>query len=113
SFAYIFRKKKNATRNTAIFFLRISMVIMVFIGSTFEVTTAWELADVGVGLMAWLNLIAIFILQNKGLLLLKDYDNQVKLGKYPIFNPTDYPKWDNIDIWKTIHAEYSAKLNRA
>jgi AGCS family alanine or glycine:cation symporter len=41
----------------------------------------------GVGLMAWFNIIAI-LLYKKALLVLKDYENNDK-GKDPIFNPED------------------------
>ncbi|MCL1817125.1 MAG: alanine:cation symporter family protein [Clostridiales bacterium] len=111
--AFMLRKSKGDVRSTATFFLRIFAVVVVFLSSTFNATFAWDINDICQGLMAWLNLLAILILQNKGLLLLKDYNKQIKMGKDPIFNPADYPEWDNIDIWKTIHAEYSAKLNRA
>ena len=39
---------------------------------------AWALGDLGVGIMAWLNIIAIIILQKPALLALKDYDVQRK-----------------------------------
>jgi len=36
--------------------------------------------------MAWLNLIAIFLLRKPALIALKDYNEQKKLGKDPKFN---------------------------
>ena len=48
---------------------------------------AWALGDLGVGIMAWLNIIAIIILQKPALLALQDYDAQRRLGKEPQFKP--------------------------
>lgn len=49
--------------------------------------TAWDLGDLGVGLMAWLNLAAILILQKPALLALKDYEAQKRAGVRPTFDP--------------------------
>ena len=112
NFSYIFRERQSTTRKTVTLVLRLCMVIVVFLCTTWEAPTAWDFGDVGVGLMAWLNVIAILLLQNKGLLMLKDYEKQVKEGKEPIFNPADYPEIENIDIWNSIHAEYKVKYNQ-
>ena len=40
----------------------------------------WTMADVGVGTMAWLNLIAILLLQKPAFAALKDYEAQRNLG---------------------------------
>lgn len=50
-------------------------------------TLAWGLGGLGVGLMAWLNLIAIFILQKPALLALRDYEAQRRVGHEPVFDP--------------------------
>ena len=49
--------------------------------------TAWALGDVGVGLMAWLNLVAIIILQKPALACLRDYERQRKAGGKLRFDP--------------------------
>ena len=48
---------------------------------------AWTLGDIGVGLMAWLNIVAILILQKPALLALRDYERQKKEGRDPTFDP--------------------------
>lgn len=50
---------------------------------------AWTLGDIGVGAMAWLNIIAILLLSNTAIKCLKDYEEQKKveyLGKRLILN---------------------------
>ena len=49
--------------------------------------TAWALGDIGVGIMAWVNIIAILLLQKPALVALKDYEKQKKEGKDPVFDP--------------------------
>ncbi|MCB1898715.1 MAG: alanine:cation symporter family protein, partial [Rhodocyclaceae bacterium] len=69
------------------FVLKIGIMAAVTYGSVKSAGAAWDLGDVGVGLMAWLNIIAILIIQKPALLALKDYEAQKKAGKDPTFNP--------------------------
>ena len=55
--------------------LKLLMMISVGFGAIRSAGTAWDLGDMGVGLMAWLNIIAILILQRPALLALKDYES--------------------------------------
>ena len=48
---------------------------------------AWTLGDIGVGLMAWLNIIGILILQQPAFAALRDYERQKKQGLDPVFDP--------------------------
>jgi len=48
---------------------------------------AWGLGDIGVGLMAWLNIVAIFLLRKDAFKCLRDYEAQKKAGKEPEFDP--------------------------
>jgi alanine or glycine:cation symporter, AGCS family len=69
------------------FLLKIGMLGAVFIGCVRTAQLAWDLGDLGVGLMAWLNIIAILILQKPALLALKDYEKQKKENREPVFDP--------------------------
>ena len=71
-------------------------------------TTAWDLGDVGVGLMAWLNIIAILILQGPALKALTDYEAQKKQGLDPVFDP-DKLNIKNADLWRDMLPERSKK----
>ena len=51
--------------------------------------TAWTLGDIGVGIMAWLNLIAIILLRKPAFLAFTDYKKQKAEGKDPVFNPKE------------------------
>jgi len=75
------------THPLATLLLRLGIIGMVVFGAYHNAATAWALGDIGVGLMAWLNIIAILILQKPALLALRDYERQKKLGLDPVFDP--------------------------
>ena len=63
--------------------LKIVTLVSVFYGTIREATLAWAMGDLGVGIMAWLNIIGILILFFMGrpaLKALKDYEAQRNAG---------------------------------
>ncbi len=54
------------------------MIILfaTFYGAVKTADVAWAFGDLGVGLMAWLNIIAIWILHKPAVNALKDYEIQ-------------------------------------
>lgn len=94
---YIFRKK-----NTKIFIwlLRIGFLTATYFGTVGEAKLAWEIGDIGVGLMAWVNLIAILLLSNVAIKIWKDYEKKRKMGiEDPDFNSQDL-KLKNTKFWE-------------
>ena len=83
--AYYYMAETNVTyinrkvhRPWLVLLLRLTIIGAVFVGVLRTTGGAWALGDIGVGLMAWLNLIAIVILQKPALLALRDYERQRK-----------------------------------
>ena len=73
------------------FILKLVIIASVFYGTVKTANLAWAMGDVGVGLMAWLNIVGIliiFFLSKPALKALKDYEEQQKQGvtEYT-FNP--------------------------
>ncbi|MGJ7919170.1 alanine/glycine:cation symporter family protein [Neobacillus sp. LXY-4] len=66
--------------------LKIVIIAATFYGSVKTADLAWALGDVGLGIMVWLNLVAILILTKPALIALKDYESQKKQGLDPVFN---------------------------
>jgi len=105
--AYYYYAETNLTfivcskyHHLAIFVLRIVFLIGVYMGSVREAKMAWIIADVGSGMMAWVNIIAILLLGNTALKVWKDYKTQKKNG---IQKPTFDAKKLNIknaDFWE-------------
>lgn len=77
---------------------------LAFLASMRDMTTAWAFADVGVGIMCWLNLPVLVLMAPKSFRLLKDYERQKKIGLDPVFEPDDIGI-DNADLWNEIAAE--------
>jgi len=67
--------------------LKVLVLTSVMYGGLKSADLAWALGDVGVGLMAWLNIVAIIILQRPALVALKDYEQQLDGGVDPSFDP--------------------------
>lgn len=82
-----------------VFVLRIAILAAVTFGCMRTAEMAWTLGDIGVGLMAWLNIVAILILQKPALLALRDYEAQQKQGLDPTFDP-DRLGIRNADLWR-------------
>lgn len=78
--------------------LKLLVLTSVMYGGLQSADVAWALGDLGVGIMAWLNIIAIIILQKPALLALQDYDAQRRLGKEPQFKP-DSLGISGADFW--------------
>jgi AGCS family alanine or glycine:cation symporter len=83
---FLFRRKR--TFFYAVNLLRLSMLVITYFTAINEMTLAWNMADTGVGLMAWSNMIAILLLQSAALKTFYDYESQLKAGiRQPVFKP--------------------------
>ena len=97
--SYLTRNLKSPIYNHL---LKVIMMLVIMYGSINQAKLAWDIGDLGVGLMAWFNIIAIILLQKPALAALKDYEKQKKEGKDPVFDPEDIGVY-NAHIWNTIN----------
>ncbi|MGL5328709.1 MAG: alanine/glycine:cation symporter family protein [Peptostreptococcaceae bacterium] len=89
---------KNKTVMTV---FRIAVVGFVLFGSVAQIAIVWNLADVFMGLMAIINLIAIALLGKYAFIALKDYEEQKKAGiQDPVFDASKIKGLENITEWK-------------
>lgn len=79
--------------------LKLVMMGMVIYGSVKSAKLAWTLGDIGVGSMAWLNIIAILLLTKPALRVLKDYERQKSEGLDPVFDPK-VAGVEDADFWE-------------
>jgi len=94
---YLFGKGRK--EHLCIWILRIALIAAVFYGSTNKASVIWSLGDIGVGAMAWINLIAILLLSRIAFKSLRSYEKQKKEGKEPEFDP-DKLNVKNAGFWK-------------
>ena len=82
--------------------LKIMLMASVFYGAVRTANLAWGLGDIGVGLMAWLNIVAILVLFFMGkpaLKALDDYERQKKAGVETYSFDPEALGIKNADFW--------------
>lgn len=67
--------------------LQLLILIAAVVGAVGTSGSAWALGDIGVGLMAWLNIVGILVVQQPAFKTLRDYERQHKEGLDPVFDP--------------------------
>ena len=88
-----------STSKRGLFVFRLLAMLMVFVGAQLSLSLAWDLADVFMGFMASVNIVAILLLSNIAVRVLKDYQKQRKEGKNPVFKAIDVGI-NNAEFWK-------------
>ena len=91
---------KNHWLLTALF--RMLVLGWVYFGAVANVPLVWDMADMAMGTMAWINLVAILLLSPLAFLLLRDYTAKLKMGKDPVFKLSEHPglkRKIKSDIW--------------
>ncbi|ATP42273.1 sodium:alanine symporter family protein [Solibacillus sp. R5-41] len=78
---------------------RIFVVLFVMFGSIAKVQVVWDLADLFMGIMAIINLIAILQLWKVAKPVINDYLIQRKQGKDPVFYKKNVPNIGEVECW--------------
>lgn len=79
---------------------RLGVVAIILFGSVAKVTLVWDLADLFMGFMAFINLISIVLLGKVAFTALRDYMHQRKQGKDPVFYTDAVPGLKYADCWE-------------
>ncbi|EDL53068.1 sodium/alanine symporter [Vibrio mediterranei AK1] len=107
--AYIRRTFKI---NGLMFILKLVLITSVFYGTVKAANLAWAMGDVGVGLMAWLNIVGIliiFFIAKPAVIALKDYEKQQEQGvEEYTFNPVALGI-KGADYWKGRYERKTGK----
>ena len=98
-----------STKKIYLYLYRILVIGMVLFGSVASMQLVWSIADVFMGLMAILNLIAIVLLSKIAIKALQDYIAQRKSGKNPVFSASSIPELgDEVEEWRDDEKEATA-----
>ncbi|UJF24012.1 alanine:cation symporter family protein [Suttonella sp. R2A3] len=97
--------ERNA--NVAVIIFRFLVLGVVYLGSVADLSQVWAYADLAMGMMAVINLIAILLLGHLALRVLKDYERQIQSkGIMQLdFNPANFPvigKGVDPKAWPTL-----------
>lgn len=94
---------RNKPAKWVVTLFRVLFLALVAYSAINSATIAWSLGDIGVGLMSWLNIIAILLLQKPALAALRDYETSRNAGIDPVFDPTRLGI-ANAGLWDRIAA---------
>ena len=90
----LFIKNSKALLNI----FRLTCVVAIFLGAQADFSVVWNIADITMGVMAIINIIAIMLLRKTAIKALKSYEEQKKAGKNPVFKESDIGIKDT--VWK-------------
>ena len=98
-------KKSGKTFRTVISIIYLSSA---FQGTIISGSSAWTLGDIGVGIMAWVNIVGILLMYKPAVLCLKDYKNRMKKGTQDewTFDPNaigiegEFKVWDEVKEYR-------------
>lgn len=97
--------EKKFNKKGFINLLRVAMIIMTFYGSIKTAALAWGMADMGVGVMAWLNIVAIILLRKPAFKILADYEEKLTTNREEeCFDPLALGIQD-ADFWEKKYKE--------
>lgn len=82
-----------------LFIYRLAVLGMVIFGAMVDLQVVWDLADLFMGVMAIINLIAITLLGRIAVAALKDYRQQKREGKDPVFYSDSIEGLKGIESW--------------
>ena len=83
----------------ALVVFRILCAVVVFFGAQSSLTLAWNLADIFMGIQAFINIVVIFILGKWAFAALDDYKAQKKQGLNPVFLSSSIPGMPPTECW--------------
>lgn len=91
--------------------LKFALMASTVYGTVKTADLAWGLGDIGVGMMAWLNIAAILMLQKPAFIALRDYEAQKAQGLDPVFHPEKLGI-KNADYWTSHQSEDNLEAER-
>ncbi|MDR7232930.1 alanine/glycine:cation symporter family protein [Agrococcus sp. BE272] len=91
-------------RRAALTAYRALAVAAVLGGSVVATATIWSTADLLMGVMAIVNLIAIGLLSGVAFKLLKNFDEQRRAGKDPVFTRDMLPEVQGVEVWESVES---------
>ncbi|QSX32773.1 alanine:cation symporter family protein [Shewanella avicenniae] len=95
-------------RKKVILLFRLVVLAMVMFGSLAKISLVWDLADLSMGFMALVNIIALVLLSGVAFKVIADYRDQLSAGVTPTFDKSRFPELnqqiDN-EVWNPATAE--------
>ena len=84
---------------------RLVCAVVVFFGAQSTLTLAWNLADIFMGIQAFINIVVIFLLGKWAFAALDDYKAQKAQGLDPVFVAENFPGMPATECWHETREE--------
>lgn len=82
---------------------KLLVMALIMFGSIASSDVVWALADLAMGSMAILNIIAILLLRKDAFMLLKDFEQQLSKGQNPVFDSSKHEGYEHFELWNKEH----------
>lgn len=90
---------------TVLLLFRLTCLVAIFVGTQASFDLAWNFADIAMGCMAFVNIVAIVLLGKWALKAFDDYKVQKKAGKNPVFLAESIPDLPPTECWHATPEE--------
>ncbi|MDN4474579.1 alanine/glycine:cation symporter family protein [Demequina sp. SYSU T00192] len=87
-------------RRAALNGYRLAVIALVAIGGLVSASLVWSLADLLLGVLALLNLLALAPLSRHVFALLKDFTSQERAGRDPVYTRDRVPGIPGVEVWE-------------
>lgn len=94
-------------------YFRWAVLAAVLLGSLAPLTLVWSLADIAMGVMATVNLLALAPLSATAFRLLADYSRQLRNGLDPQFTLSKMPDLRNVECWGPVSGALPDDVQRS
>lgn len=105
--AFLCMRKGKEFRMRCIWVLRLLMPVVFILFAVNSSTAAFQMGEIGNGLLVWFNIFMILLLSNVVIKVHNDYMKQLKEGVVPKFRPEKL-QIKNADLWDEINKENTA-----
>lgn len=99
---HLFSRFGSNQRKFIVWVIRILMIVLIFVWGISGSELAWSAADMALGICTWVNVAVLWFLFPKVIILYKDYIQQKRQGKDPVFRSEEVGiDWKGVDkgIW--------------
>lgn len=73
---------------------------LVFSGIV-DASFIWNTADIGMGMLGWINIVCLLLLAPKTVAIVKDFTKDIKEKREPVFHPEKFDIEDKTGAWKS------------
>lgn len=101
--AYLVDKIKGANKKVLLTAIRLATIVAILLFCSRSSLLAWAVGDLGMGIMSWLNLIALILLSNVAVKVFRDFEEQYKLTGDAVFEP-ERLGIKNTEVWEKTAA---------